>query len=120
MPAAGVRSDRGSVAEPVVDTRQVGIRAGTRSAGRTPVGAVLGGAVVVGPWLSHLPWPVGVCVLGVASVGAVAVALARSVLPQDSEDRLAWWRDSRDYRTAKRAARVALNRRRQRGRRSAA
>jgi hypothetical protein len=43
-------------------------------------------------WVTAPPWP-GTLVAMVLSLGALIVGLATAVVPQESSDRLSWWRE---------------------------
>ena len=70
-------------------------------------GAVVGsGAAAAGTisamQLAGAPWGAIVAVAAVCALVAAVVALAQTMIPQDSGDRLEWWRDRRRHKVLRR------------------
>jgi hypothetical protein len=76
-----------------------------REAGREGVGAaraLIAGTAATGTLtalaIAHAPW----WAIFVAAAGGTAVGVVQMVFPQDSRDRLDWWRDRRRYQERRR------------------
>jgi hypothetical protein len=69
---------------------------GFGASGVLAAGATSGLAYAGAPW-----WAVTMIAV-VGAIGATAVAVVQAVFPQDSRDRLGWWRDQRQRSTRQR------------------
>lgn len=68
-----------------------------RSAGRPLIASIAAGIAGTTLALTGAPWWLAVAAFGCLALGLAVVAL-QTVFPQESEHRLAWWRDRRRHR----------------------
>lgn len=64
-------------------------------------GTIAGGATVSALAYAGAPWWAIALVASVLTAVGAVVGLATIFIPQDSQDRLEWWRDRRNHRARK-------------------